>query len=939
MALGRAIPKSRYCADEILSVSLHTLSSKEQMDYRKIVWIMLFWCIGLAVYAQEDVTATVVEKESRQPVVGALITFDGEKKPATVTDASGRFTLKNAAGRRIVIRFIGYKRLAVRAVNRAVYALDTDVRRVEEVVVTAQESRGLGAASTIRRQAMEHLQPSSFGDLLELLPGGRAKDPSLASPNNIRLREALPRSSTNYATSSLGTSFIIDGAPISTNADMQQLKGASDLASTSRVNINRGVDMRTISTDDIEKVEIVRGIPSVEYGELTSGLVKIERKRGGHDFNARLKADMGSKLYYLSKAFEWNNHWTLNTGIDFLDSKRDPRNDFETYRRLSVSARAGKQWRSEHYVADAKLNADYTGSFDGEKSDPELNYGQQNDYRSSYNRYALNFSTSITARRRSLFQAFNATLSGAYEQNTMRRTAFVQLQRTVPAVFTGEDGESDAYLLPYRYTATQEMEGKPVNLFAKINAKFGIPSQQVKNSLLLGADWNMDKNYGRGQVFDPRRPLYPLTSLRPRALSAIPANHTLALYAEENIKGNIAGHVLEAVAGLRLSRMLNIDREYTVAKQFFPDLRLNAGWTLPRFTVAGKAVTVRIAIGVGGHTKNPTVSQLYPDPSYLDISQLNYYHSNEAYRRIYVRTYVIDNVNKDLKPARNFKWEVSTDISVAGNRLSVTFFRENMTSGFRSILRYAPYNCKEYDASGVNAHTLTAPPSLSGLPFTEMSELFGRSYTGNGSQTLKEGIEYTFSSKRFERIHTRLTINGAWFKTTYRNSQAIMERPSAVLDNRRINFVGIYKDDEFVVNEMANTNFTADTNVPRLKLGFSISAQCLWFTAAQRKPLSNLPDAYMKPDGSVQAWQRGDEQDTYLRWLMRNYTPSFFKRDVVPFSMNVNFKVTQKLLKDKINIAMFCNKLFDYTPDYKDGSLTIRRHVNPYFGLELNMKL
>ena len=72
---------------------------------------------------------------------------------------------------------------------------------------------------------------------------------------------------------------------------------------------------------------------------------------------------------------------------------------------------------------------------------------------------------------------------------------------------------------------------------------------------------------------------------------------------------------------------------------------------------------------------------------------------------------------------------------------------------------------------------------------------------------------------------------------------------------------------------------------------------------------------------------------------MRNYTPSFFKRDVVPFSMNVNFKVTQKLLKDKINIAMFCNKLFDYTPDYKDGSLTIRRHVNPYFGLELNMKL
>lgn len=909
------------------------------MRYSKIVWVMLLCCISLAAYAQGDVTATVLENESGQPVVGARVTFDGEKKPAAVTDVAGQFTLKNAAGRRIVITFLGYKRLVVRAQNRAVYMLEVDVRRVDEVVVTAQESRGLGAASTIRRQAMEHLQPSSFGDLLELLPGGRAKDPSLASPNNIRLREALPRSSTNYATSSLGTSFVVDGAPISTNADMQQLKGASDLESTSRVNVNRGVDMRTISTDDIEKVEIVRGIPSVEYGDLTSGLVKIERKRGGHDLNARLKADMGSKLYYLSKGFEWKNHWTLNTGLDFLDSRRDPRDDLETYRRFTVSARVGKQWRGERWLTDAKMNADYTGSFDGEKSDPELNYGQENSYRSSYNRYALNLSVGITARQRGLFKAFNAIFSGAYEQNTIRRTAFVQLQRTVPAVLARENGESDAYLLPYRYTATQSMEGKPVNMFAKVNAKFGIPSRQIHNTLLLGADWNMDKNYGRGQIFDPYRPLYPLTSLRPRRLSAIPANHTLALYAEENIKSDIAGHRLEAVAGLRVSRMLHIDNDYTVARRFFPDVRFNAGWTFPRFFIAGKAVSVRIAAGLGEHTKNPTLSQLYPEVSYLDISQLNYYHSNEAYRRIYVRTYVIDNVNKDLKPARNFKWEVSTDITVEGNRLSVTFFRENMTSGFRSMLRYAPYSYKEYDTSGVNAATLTAPPSLAGLPYTEMSELFGRSYTGNGSQTLKEGIEYTFSSKRFECIHTRLTINGAWFKTTYRNSQAVMDRPSAVLDNRRINYAGLYKDDEFVVNEMTNTNFTVDTNVPRLKLGFSLSAQCLWFTASQRRPVSNLPHAYMTPDGKLHDWQKGDEQDTYLRWLVRSYTPSHFKRDVVPFSMNVNFKVTQKLLKDKLNIAMFCNKLFDYTPNYKEGSLIIRRHVNPYFGLEMNMKL
>ena len=36
--------------------------------------------------------------------------------------------------------------------------------------------------------------------------------------------------------------------------------------------------MRSISTDDIESVEVIRGIPSVEFGNLTSGVVNIKKK-------------------------------------------------------------------------------------------------------------------------------------------------------------------------------------------------------------------------------------------------------------------------------------------------------------------------------------------------------------------------------------------------------------------------------------------------------------------------------------------------------------------------------------------------------------------------------------------------------------------------------------------------------------------------------------
>ncbi len=74
--------------------------------------------------------------------------------------------------------------------------------------------------------------------------------------------------------------------PISTDANMQYSPLSDTQSSTSSSTLennrnitNRGVDMRSISTDDIESVEVVRGIPSVEYGNLTSGLVKIKKIR------------------------------------------------------------------------------------------------------------------------------------------------------------------------------------------------------------------------------------------------------------------------------------------------------------------------------------------------------------------------------------------------------------------------------------------------------------------------------------------------------------------------------------------------------------------------------------------------------------------------------------------------------------------------------------
>ncbi len=807
-------------------------------------------------------------------------------------------------------------------------SLKHDTTKLAEVIVTAKESKGLATASIIGKQAMTHLQPSSFSDILELLPGGRFYNPQLSTPNTIHLREALPYNSINYSTTSLGTSFLIDGIPISTNANMQALAGSWELTATSRSSVNRGVDMRNIPTDDIEKIEIIRGVPSVEYGDLTSGLIKIQRKLGGHNLTARVKADMNSKLLYIAKSMEWKNKSRLNLSIDYLNSNSDPRNSLESYSRLSLSLRSGIKWTLLGYNMQWKSNFDYSGSLDAEKLDPDLNSGKIDSYKSSYNRISIGSILNIINKKNKWLKEINATASSSLQMDFMSRTKLIQLQRATPSIGNSREIEYDVPLLPYTYYATQDVDGKPFNLFLKINALVKIPSSSIFNTLLIGASYNIDKNYGKGQIFDFMRPLYPNISIRPRLLYKIPSINSLSAYAEERIKIDVGKSKIETIAGVRFGKLCNLSKNYLLNNQWTIDPRINIGWTLPKINILQKKMSLRLIAGIGKHTKYPTLCQLYPDPIYLDITQLNYYNTDLKLKKMNIRTYIINPTNYNINVAKNIKWELTSDINFDGNNLSITFFKEVMNSGFRLTSVYHPYKFKIYDISNINS-----------LIFNYEQELFPHTITTNGSTTNKQGIEYTLISKRIKSLHTRITINGAWFKTIYRNSQATTYRPQEVINNKQIQYIGLYKDNDGVKNEMSNTNFMIDSNIPNIQLGVSISAQCLWYTSTQRLPLSKEPEQYIDFNGKIHNWQQVDKYDTNLRFLVRSHSAQEFIKYTVPFSMNINLKITKSLLNDKINVAMYCNRLLDYTPNYKQNNITIRRFVRPYFGLEINMKL
>ena len=160
----------------------------------------------------------------------------------------------------------------------------------------------------------------------------------------------------------------MDGIPMSNDAGMTYNSGTTV---GNNISLNRGVDMRTMPTDEIASVEIQQGIPSVEYGDLTSGLIKIKRKEGGRNLEARFKADLGSQLLYVGKGFEWGapaDLLTMNVGANYLDARADPRNTRQNYRRMTGSWRMKKRWETaSDYRYTLGGSIDYIRSADDAK--------------------------------------------------------------------------------------------------------------------------------------------------------------------------------------------------------------------------------------------------------------------------------------------------------------------------------------------------------------------------------------------------------------------------------------------------------------------------------------------------------------------------------------------------------------------------------------------
>ena len=103
--------------------------------------------------AQSIISGTVLDAETLEPVIGATIANAKLGKALTVTQTDGSFSIPKNNDVQLRITSIGYKPLVTAPTRDGRYLLHAEISQLGEVVVTAQENRGLttsAAASTHR---------------------------------------------------------------------------------------------------------------------------------------------------------------------------------------------------------------------------------------------------------------------------------------------------------------------------------------------------------------------------------------------------------------------------------------------------------------------------------------------------------------------------------------------------------------------------------------------------------------------------------------------------------------------------------------------------------------------------------------------------------------------------------------------------------------------
>ena len=893
-------------------------------------------CLFTTAMAQRTISGRVVDKQTGEGIPFATI-FMPETEKGCMTDVKGQFSL--------VVPKQGRVKLKVSSLGYAACELTVDDRKskidimlhpqsvaLDEFTVTAKYHDKLGSDATIGQEALEYIQPTSLQDIFTLIPGGKMGSNNMQGRSLISSRQVGSDEATSF-----GMGVSIDGVPMRNDGNRIQLTGFTGLGSTDQegnVAVNTGVDLRTISTDHIESVEISRGIASAKEGNLSSGSIRIIPKQGKSPLRARVKFDPLNKLAYVGKGLLLSeNLGTLYLGMDIVRSSSSNDDTRGTYNRITAQANWSNQCKWWGKTIDMNWRGSYVTSFNNNKSDDVIeNYDE--DYKTRYQRLTL--SGKLNARLdKLLIDELELIGSFDYSSDKLEHNKQVVNRTITPIQKSMVEGESEGEYLPQMYRTYYEIDNRPLDVFGQLTAsKFGNITERMSYTALLGTSLTYTKNLGDGVVSDPLRPPFVDKSyIRPRKNSDIPGLGNHAAYAELKLRYKQGMSEINSQFGIRETNVLNLPSDYALNGKMLWEPRLQLSYTL---TAGDLRNTLRAVFGV--ENKLPSADFLYPDKVYSDFIMLNAYFTDPSKRYLLTWTRVQDPTNPQLCENRNKKWEMGWDISYRQHVLSLTLFREEMKGGAEYFTQYEPFQYTYYYEL---KHAVDSKPTKDDFYSKVRNEFAFIRQPMNSSRILKKGLEYRLHIPRIDPIRTQIEVNGAYYTTMYTNGIPVMYAPPQMVGGESFPYMGIFSHPERIYGKNLNTNFWFNTHLPNLKLIFTNFIQVVWFERSRiGREASDYPEHYMDKQGNIyELTEEAKVADPVLQSLHRQYADSRYNELRKPISLRMNLKLTKEF-SDWVKFSFFADNILQISPKYKNNyEQTVRDWYRPFFGAELTVNI
>ncbi len=863
---------------------------------------------------------------------------------ATLTDFDGRFRLSVAGAESYTLSFscLNYadREMDVRPDGRTIdVALDPQTYALGEVKVMADYDPQKGSAAVVSQQALELIQPTSVADALTLMPGGLYSQQNATGFNRISLRQSGSDDNT-----SLGMAVVMDGVCVDNDGFRSQLSAMSDEDEyASRLGWNKGVDLKTLSTDHVQRIEVIKGISSAKWGNLSSGVMQLSSKVGETPLQIRLKADPLTKLVYAGKGFRLpGKAGSLHAGVDFTSVYDDRRDPLSKYSRLT----AQMTWGNTIAIAErslflfARLSETYTLN---QAREDELIEERNESFENKYSRTTLMLKARIDNLARWV-DNLELVASADYTFDRLDRNRYVQLNIPSPSPVNSDEGEHEAIFLPTTYYSPFYIENKPLTSVIRLDAESLAGSRTVQNKVAWGAQWRVSKNYGVGVSVDMSRPPYPDDSeyVRPTPNNQIPALSVGSAYVEDQLRVTSSLLDITISAGGRFTKMFNLASAYHRLRRAMAEPRINLAFASNFDMRSGRELRLMLRGGFGEECKLPTLDFIYPDPVYKDYTMLSAYTSrNSPFNHIIVDTRIYDVTNYDLAPNRNRKFEVGADAELADFKLSLTLFRESTDDGFGTVERYVPVSYKRYFTPATGDAIVDRRPEKSDYIEETYNNFANMPVVRNCMMVKKKGLEYRLVFPKIAPISTSVEVNGAYYTTDYGQNEPDLFHPVFKDDGKPQPYVGVYRLQDINRQRTLNTNVWFNTNIPRLKMVFSTFFQLVWLSDKERINGDELPSEYYSFDGvrhEVTDEIRSLITSGDVTWRHYHiYKEDYYEKQ--PFSLMANFKLTKEFNRH-IKAAFFVNGIADVAPNYKNRYGQNSRTWNkPFFGAEMTIAL